>query len=136
MGDKRQSIVDMVEAELLEEQQRANERPTKPPQEAFARVAIGDAAAIAPVKKERPRRIIEQVAVRHDPRRDETDPLSPREHDVLRLLALGHTNQEIAEKLSISVRTAETHRAHIMRKLELSIRAELVRYELAHGLLA
>ena len=77
MGDKRQSIVDMVEAELLEEQQRANERPTKPPQEAFARVTIGDAAAIAPVKKERRRRIIEQVAVRHDPRRDETDPPPP-----------------------------------------------------------
>jgi len=54
---------------------------------------------------------------------------------VLRLLALGHTNQEIAKMLYISVRTAETHRAHIMQKLRLSTRAELVRYALAHGLL-
>jgi len=61
----------------------------------------------------------------------EADPLSEREHEVLRLLALGHTNQEIAKTLFISVRTAETHRAHIMRKLGLSSRAELVRYALA-----
>lgn len=63
------------------------------------------------------------------------DPLSEREHEVLRLLALGHTNQEIAQQLYISVRTAETHRAHIMRKLGLATRAELVRHALAHGLL-
>jgi two-component system, NarL family, response regulator NreC len=54
---------------------------------------------------------------------------------VLRLLALGHANQEIAEKLYISVRTAESHRAHIMQKLRLATRAELVRYALSHGLL-
>ena len=65
----------------------------------------------------------------------EDDPLSEREREVLRLLALGHTNQEIAKMLYISVRTAETHRAHIMQKLRLSTRAELVRYALAHGLL-
>jgi two-component system, NarL family, response regulator NreC len=65
----------------------------------------------------------------------EDDPLSEREHEVLRLLALGHTNQEIAKMLYISVRTAETHRAHIMQKLRLDTRAELVRYALAHGLL-
>jgi len=63
------------------------------------------------------------------------DPLSEREREVLRLLALGHTNQEIAKMLFISVRTAETHRAHIMQKLRLSTRAELVRYALDHGLL-
>jgi two-component system response regulator NreC len=63
------------------------------------------------------------------------DPLSDREREVLRLLALGHTNQEIAKMLYISVRTAETHRAHIMQKLGLSTRAELVRYALSHGLL-
>ena len=68
-------------------------------------------------------------------RRASEDPLSDREREVLRLLALGHTNQEIAEMLFISVRTAETHRAHIMRKLGLSSRAELVRYALAHDLL-
>jgi two-component system response regulator NreC len=67
--------------------------------------------------------------------RRESDPLSEREREVLRLLALGHTNQEIAKTLYISVRTAETHRAHIMQKLRLSTRAELVRYALAEGLL-
>jgi two-component system, NarL family, response regulator NreC len=65
----------------------------------------------------------------------EADPLSDREREVLRLLALGHTNQEIAKMLYISVRTAETHRAHIMQKLRLETRAELVRYALEHGLL-
>jgi two-component system response regulator NreC len=68
-------------------------------------------------------------------RRAEEDPLSQRESEVLRLLALGHTNQEIAKQLFISVRTAETHRAHIMQKLRLSSRAELVRYALERGLL-
>jgi two-component system, NarL family, response regulator NreC len=66
----------------------------------------------------------------------EADPLSDREREILRLLALGHTNQEIAQQLYISVRTAESHRAHIMQKLRLSNRAELVRYALLHGLLA
>ena len=65
----------------------------------------------------------------------EADPLSDREREVLHLLALGHTNQEIAKMLYISVRTAETHRAHIMQKLRLETRAELVRYALDHGLL-
>jgi two-component system response regulator NreC len=68
-------------------------------------------------------------------RRAEEDPLSDREREVLRLLALGHTNQEIAQQLFISVRTAETHRAHIMQKLRLSSRAELVRHALTQGLL-
>src|SRR5919201_564964 len=63
----------------------------------------------------------------------EADPLSEREREVLRLLALGHTNQEIAKMLYISVRTAETHRAHIMQKLRLSSRAELVRHALSRG---
>jgi two-component system response regulator NreC len=65
----------------------------------------------------------------------EADPLSDREREVLRLLALGHTNQEIATMLYISVRTAETHRAHIMQKLRLTSRAELVRHALDHGLI-
>jgi two-component system, NarL family, response regulator NreC len=68
-------------------------------------------------------------------RKADEDPLSDREREVLRLLALGHTNQEIAQQLYISVRTAETHRAHIMQKLRLSSRAELVRYAIAQGLL-
>jgi two-component system, NarL family, response regulator NreC len=65
----------------------------------------------------------------------EEDPLSDREREVLRLLALGHTNQEIAKQLYISVRTAETHRAHIMQKLRLQTRADLVAYALERGLL-
>ena len=68
-------------------------------------------------------------------RRVDEDPLSDREREVLRLLALGHTNQEIAKTLFISVRTAETHRAHIMQKLSLSSRADLVRYAISEGLL-
>jgi two-component system response regulator NreC len=67
--------------------------------------------------------------------RAEEDPLSDREREVLRLLALGHTNQEIAQTLFLSVRTVETHRAHIMQKLRLSTRAELVRYALSEDLL-
>ena len=78
-------------------------------------------------------RLIEAEA--EERRRAEADPLSDREREVLRLLALGHTNQEIAKLLFISVRTAETHRAHIMQKLGLASRAELVRYALAEGLL-
>jgi DNA-binding NarL/FixJ family response regulator len=68
-------------------------------------------------------------------KRADEDPLSEREREVLRLLALGHTNQEIATMLYISVRTAETHRAHIMQKLGFRSRADLVRHALAHGLL-
>ena len=67
--------------------------------------------------------------------REEDDPLSEREREVLRLLALGHTNQEIAESLYLSVRTVETHRSHIMQKLRLSNRAELVRYAIDRGFL-
>lgn len=68
-------------------------------------------------------------------KRAEADPLSDREREVLLLLALGHTNQEIAKKLFISVRTAETHRAHIMQKLRLQTRADLVAYAIGQGLL-
>jgi two-component system response regulator NreC len=75
------------------------------------------------------------AAATEERKRAEEDPLSDREREVLRLLALGHTNQEIARQLYISVRTAETHRAHIMQKLRLASRAELVRYALVQGLL-
>jgi DNA-binding NarL/FixJ family response regulator len=63
------------------------------------------------------------------------EPLSERERDIVHLLALGHTNQEIGTSLFISVRTVDTHRAHIMRKLELETRAELVMFALANGLI-
>jgi len=62
------------------------------------------------------------------------DDLSEREVDVLRLVALGYTNVEIAEQLYLSVRTVETHRAHILQKLRLTTRSELVRYALERGL--
>jgi DNA-binding NarL/FixJ family response regulator len=64
-----------------------------------------------------------------------TEELSERERDVLFLLALGYTNQEVAAQLYISVRTVDTHRAHVMRKLKLQTRAELVLYALANGLI-
>jgi two-component system response regulator NreC len=63
------------------------------------------------------------------------EDLSERERDVLQLLALGYSNQEIGKKLYISVRTVDTHRAHIMRKLGLDTRAQLVLFALAHGLI-
>jgi two-component system, NarL family, response regulator NreC len=78
-----------------------------------ARLAAADAAAAEPAE----------------------DPLTDREREVLRLLALGHTNQEIAKMLYLSVRTAETHRARIMQKLGLTTRADLVRHAIDQGLL-
>jgi two-component system response regulator NreC len=60
--------------------------------------------------------------------------LSARETEVLRLIALGFTNGEIAKQLYLSVRTVETHRAHIHQKLRLSSRAQLVRYAIDNGL--
>ena len=62
------------------------------------------------------------------------DDLSEREVEVLRLIALGHTNGEIAQQLFLSTRTVETHRAHIQQKIRRTTRAELVRYALEHGL--
>jgi two-component system, NarL family, response regulator NreC len=64
------------------------------------------------------------------------DDLSPREVDVLRLIALGNTNTEIGEQLYLSVRTVETHRSHIQQKLRLSSRAELVAYAIDRGLIS
>lgn len=63
------------------------------------------------------------------------DGLTPKETDVLRLLALGHTNAEIAQLLGASLRTIETHRAHIHQKLDRHSRAQLVRFALDAGLL-
>jgi two-component system, NarL family, response regulator NreC len=63
------------------------------------------------------------------------DDLTERELEVLKLIALGHTNSEIASQLYLSVRTVESHRAHIQQKVRRSSRAELVRYALDHGLI-
>ena len=69
-----------------------------------------------------------------EPEPQRGEELSERESEVLRLIALGHTNAEVAEQLYLSIRTVESHRAHIQGKLGLSSRAELVHYALEHGL--
>ncbi len=71
----------------------------------------------------------------HDPAADPWEALSKREADVLRMVALGHTNAEIAERLAISVKTVETYRARGMEKLGFSTRAQLVRDALERGML-
>jgi DNA-binding NarL/FixJ family response regulator len=91
---------------------------------------------------------IRQVAIGHgyvqpdlgaklvvDVSRPALEPLSGRERDAMQLLALGYTNQEVAERLFISVRTVDSHRAHIMLKLGLESRAELVMCALSNGLI-
>jgi two-component system response regulator NreC len=78
------------------------------------------------------RMVAADATARADARRN---PLSHRELEILRLLALGHTNHEIAALLVLSIRTAETHRSNIMQKLRLHTRAELVRHALKLGLL-
>jgi two-component system, NarL family, response regulator NreC len=72
-----------------------------------------------------------------EPKDDEGRPgnLSPRELEVLKLIALGYTNGEIASTLFLSVRTVESHRAHIQQKVSLSTRAELVAFARDHGLM-
>ncbi len=76
------------------------------------------------------------VLAQPDVPRGPVDTLSPREREVLRLLALGYTNQEIAGMLVVSVRTVESHRAHVMTKLSAGSRAAMVRHALAAGLMA
>jgi two-component system, NarL family, response regulator NreC len=63
------------------------------------------------------------------------EPLTPREIDVLKLIVQGYTNRQIGEELSISIRTAEGHRANLSEKLGLHSRVELVRYAREHGLI-
>jgi two-component system response regulator NreC len=70
-----------------------------------------------------------------DPDTTLEEGISERERDVLRLLALGHTNREIARNLYLSVRTVESHRASLLRKLGASSRADLVAFSLRSGLL-
>jgi two-component system response regulator NreC len=76
-----------------------------------------------------------RLAAEPSPPSGPPDDLTEREVEVLQLIALGHTNSEIAEKLYLSVRTVESHRAHVQQKLRLSTRAELVRYALDHKLI-
>ena len=119
---------------------------------AFARRALQNGALAFVLKEAADEELLEAVraAARGDtylnPRlgaRLATEPASPpgplddltdRERDVLRRIALGHTNAEIAGQLFLSVRTVETHRAHIQQKLSRSSRAELVQYALENKL--
>jgi two-component system response regulator NreC len=93
--------------------------------EAIRRAAIGE-AYLNP-------RLGARVAAEPPP--GPPDGLADRELHVLQMIALGHTNAEIAKHLYLSVRTVETHRAHIYQKLRLASRADLVRYALEHNLL-
>ncbi len=77
--------------------------------------------------------LVEEV-IEPTPSQDET-ALSDREREVLRLIAHGHTNQQVADRLCIGVKSVETYKARLMEKLGLKGRAELVRYALQHGLL-
>ncbi|HMD56774.1 MAG TPA: response regulator transcription factor [Solirubrobacteraceae bacterium] len=118
---------------------------------AFAREALGAGALGYVLKEAADEELVEAVRnaaagerylnprlgarIASEPPPGPPDDLSQREVEVLRLIALGHTNAEIAERLFLSVRTVETHRAHIQQKLRLSTRAELVGYALERGLM-
>ncbi len=75
-----------------------------------------------------------EALLRNDGAGDAFQVLTEREREILQLVAEGHTNAAIAGRLGISLRTVETHRANLMRKLDLHSPAELVRYALQHGL--
>ncbi|MDT7574086.1 MAG: two-component system, NarL family, response regulator NreC [Pseudonocardiales bacterium] len=118
---------------------------------AFARQALAAGASGYVLKKAADSELVEAVRraaageiylnpalgarIAREPPPGPPDDLSQREIEVLRLIALGHTNGEIAGQLFLSVRTVETHRAHIQQKLRASSRAELVRYALRRGLI-
>jgi two-component system response regulator NreC len=119
---------------------------------AFARQALSAGAAGYVLKEAADSELVEAVRraaanetylnpalgarIAREPPPGPPDDLSEREVEVLRLIALGHTNSEIASQLFLSVRTVETHRSHIQQKLRVSSRAELVRYALQRGLIA
>jgi two-component system, NarL family, response regulator NreC len=77
-----------------------------------------------------------RLAAGESGRRRRRDGLTARESEVVRLVALGHSNREVAERLFLSVRTVETHRARVQRRLGLKSRAQLVRWALDAGLLS
>jgi len=81
------------------------------------------------------RALLKEISPSLVPDETPSEPLTAREIEVLRLIAQGHTNRQVAEVLHISVRTVESHRANLMSKLGLSSRAELVRYAMEHNLL-
>jgi len=111
-GARGYVLKDSANTELVEAVRRAAAGET------YLAPRLGAAMAAAPVPQSGP-----------------PDDLTPRELEVLRLIALGHTNAEAGKQLYLSIRTVESHRAHIQQKLRRSSRAELVRYALDHELL-
>jgi DNA-binding NarL/FixJ family response regulator len=82
------------------------------------------------------RALLDELLPARDPHlQDPWQELSEREQQVIRQVALGHTNREIAQQLSLSVKTVETYRARAMEKLGLTGRAQLVEYAVGRGLL-
>ncbi len=81
------------------------------------------------------RALMKELAPRPVPDSDPARLLTRREMEVLRFIAQGHTNRQIADSLCLSVRTVESHRANLMSKLNLTGRVELVHYAMEHGLL-
>lgn len=75
-----------------------------------------------------------QLQARRSDRRSSLDTLTPREREVLQLIAEGHTNQQIADQLVVSVKTVEAHKSHIMEKLKARSRTDLIRYALKRGI--
>jgi DNA-binding NarL/FixJ family response regulator len=78
--------------------------------------------------------VLEMLLTSESDKAGSLESLSPREREVLQLIAEGNTNATIAEKLTLSVRTVEAHRAHIMAKLRITSQAELVRFAVQQGL--
>jgi two-component system, NarL family, response regulator NreC len=117
---------------------------------AFARRALSGGASGYVVKHSAARELVDAIRIvlggdtyinpqlgarmAAEPEEDPTDELTAREREILGLLALGYMNPEIAERLVISVRTVETHRSNIQRKLGTGNRAELIAYAVEHGL--
>ena len=79
--------------------------------------------------------LLREEAPKAAPEEDAREPLTPRESEVLRLIAQGYTNRQIGEALTLSVRTVEGHRANLSAKLGMHSRVELVRYAREHGLI-
>jgi len=98
--------------------------------EAIRAVVRGDAYLYPTVA----RKLVDDYVNRVRTIKTASDSLTPREREVLKLVAEGHTNKEIADYLGISVKTVENHRANLMRKLDLHDRTELARYAIKIGL--
>ncbi len=98
--------------------------------EAIRAVVRGDAYLYPAVA----RKLVDDYVNRVRTIKTASESLTPREREVLKLVAEGHTNREIADYLGISVKTVENHRANLMRKLDLHDRTELARYAIKIGL--